>query len=199
MILYLFISHNAVVVHDYLRISAMMQSLNYDHYLIVYGGNKHIENNYVAHIECQDGYCDLPEKVNKSIKYIDNLNKYDYVFKCDRTGIIIKPFDDNVFSGTDYGGKKIQFGNPDYHKCKCEKTSPWYHKSFNGDKIIYCSGGGYILSKRAMNIVAKDENYRNHIYEDYYVGETLKKHNIFGVDIRIKEYFYDPEHPKLFT
>lgn len=199
MILYLFISHNAVIVSDYLRISTMMQSLNYDHYLIVYGGNKHIQNNYVTHIECQDGYCDLTEKVNKSIKYIHNLNKYDYVFKCDRTGVIIKPFDENALSGIDYGGKRIMFQNEKFHYRKCEKTSKWYNKPFYGEKIIYCSGGGYMLSKKAIDIVAMNDSFLDYAYEDYYIGSIMNKNNIEPQNFKIKDYFYDPEHPKLFT
>lgn len=198
MILYLFISHNAVVVNDYHRISTMMQSLNYDHYLIVYGGEKHIENNYVVHINCDDSYAGLPSKTNKTMKYLSLNEKIDYVFKTDRTCIVKKIFDKTVIKDFDYCGRRIRFQNPNYHKYKCEKTSPWYNKSFNGSEIIYCAGPGYILSKKAMKIIAKDENYTNHIYEDYYVGETLKKHNILGVDIPIKEYFYDPEHGGLF-
>jgi hypothetical protein len=200
MILYCFISHGSVVINDYHRISSMMQTLNYDEYCIIYGGNnKNIQNKYVTHIECQDGYCDLPEKINKSIKYISNLNKYDYIFKCDRTGVFTKIFDESIFYNIDYGGKIIKYQNPTFHFQKCEKTSKWHDKPFNGEKIFYCSGGGYIFSKKGANFVSMDDSYSEHVYEDYYIGSIMKKSGILPKKIDIKDYFYDTEHPKLFT
>lgn len=198
MILYCFISHGSVVISDYLRIKTMMDKLNYNEYCIVYGGDKSIENDHIKHIECRDGYCDLPEKINKTIKHISKIKKYTYIFKSDRTGIVTRLFSESKLSNIDYGGNVFLFQNPKYHFSKCEKKSKWYNKPFNGKKVKYCCGGGYILSKKAANIIALNDSYAEHVYEDYYVGSILKQNDISPIQVDIKNYFYDPEHPNLF-
>jgi hypothetical protein len=89
---YCFISHNRVVQKDYYRIKTMMESLKYNDYYIIYGGKRHIENNHVVHIDCDDAYSGLPEKLNKTMKHLALDNNIDYVFKTDRTCIVKKIF-----------------------------------------------------------------------------------------------------------
>lgn len=199
MIKYCFISHNSVIFNDYGRIKEMMIELNCDDYLIFYGGEKHIENDHVVHLDCDDSYCGLPNKINKMHKYLSLFQDIEHILKIDRTVKIHKLIDTKFLRDIDYCGKICRFSIPTYHFNKCEKTSKWYNKRFDGEAIVYCSGGGYILSKKCINIIASDNNYENHIYEDYYVGATLKPHGILPKNFPIKDYFYDPDHVKLFS
>jgi len=177
-----------------------MDDLNYNNYCIVYGGEKKLENNHVIHLDCDDTYCGLPNKINKTFKYLNIHKEFSHVLKIDRTCIFKKIIPPELLRHVDYCGRKIHnFGNfaSDYHfNRKCDPNSKWYNKLFHGKPINYCAGDGYFLSKRAINIIAQDKNYDNHIFEDYYVADTLREHEIFPMYFSIaKNYFYDPEHP----
>lgn len=199
MILYCFISHNSVVLEDYKRILRLMKKLDYDNYLIFYGGKKLIEDEKLININCNDGYCGLPDKVNKIYKYVSTKRtETSYIIKLDRMVDILQLVKIEELIGIDYCGKLARFSVPNYHFRKCEKSSKWYDKEFNGEKILYCQGVVYLLSKKAFNILANDESYEEHVYEDYYVGYTLKSKEIFPKNFLIKKYFYDPEHKKTF-
>ena len=199
MIIYCFISHNSVVQKDYDRIKKMMEELNHMQYCVIYGGKRNIENDHVVHIDCDDTYAGLPDKINKTMKYFSSDKKIDYVFKTDRTCIVKKIFDNESIQNIDYAGRILQFRSSTYHYWKCEKTSNWYNKPFNGKNIKYCSGVGYLLSKKSIGIISNDNlEYKNHIYEDYYVGQLLGKKNILPKHINCKQYFFDPEHADCF-
>lgn len=193
-IVYCFISHSKVINEDYDRISSMMQSLDYNNYLIFYGGNYCKENEHIKYIYCDDSYIGLPNKINHMCKYInDNESEIDFIVKLDRTVKIRKIFDYRNFP-SDYCGRLILFRSGTYHFKRCEQHSKWYNKEFIGEPIFYCSGGGYVLSKKAINIIAKDNLYHNHVYEDYYVGFTLRQNGIVPKRISLKDFLYDPEH-----
>lgn len=196
---YCFVSHNSVVSQDYDRIKNMMYELGCNDYFIFYGGEKYIENDRIVHLECDDSYCGLPDKLNKMYKYLTLHHNIKYILKIDRTVQIHKLINTKSLHDINYCGKICRFSISTYHFNRCEKTSKWYNKEFNGEPILYCSGGGYILSKQSINIIANDNNYNNHIYEDYYVGSTLKSHDILPTNFPIKEYFYDSNHMRLFS
>lgn len=196
---YCFVSHNSVVSQDYDRIKKMMHELDYDNYFVFYSGDRHIENDHVVHINCDDTYCGLPEKINKICKYIKQHKKINFLAKLDRTMTIKKIINYYDLDGIDYAGKPLKFGNGKYHFNRCDRSSRWYNKEFCNERIFYCLGGtGYILSKKSINFIALDESYLDHIYEDYYVGHTLMKNKIRPHNFDIKTYFYDSCHPNLF-
>lgn len=196
---YCFISHNSVVLQDYDCIKDMMYKLGCNNYFIFYGGKRQMESDRIIHLECDDSYCGLSDKINKMCKYLALNNNIKHILKIDRTVKIHKLINTESLHNINYCGKIIKFSIPTYHFNRCEKTSKWYNKEFNGESILYCSGGGYILSKRSVDIMAKDKNYENHVYEDYYVGSTLKSNDILPTSFPIKEYFYDPDHVRLFS
>jgi hypothetical protein len=199
MLAYCFVSHNSVVIQDYVRIKNMMKSLEYDNYFIFYGGELHTINDHIIHLDCDDSYAGLPDKMNRIYKYLSKQKNIKFVLKIDRTANINRIIELDQLKNIDYGGGRIwKFGCQTYHFNKCEKTSKWYNKPFIGDNIEFCSGVGYILSKKSVEIIASDENYDNHIYEDYYVAHTLLSHGILPQHIPMKEYVYDSDHPKNF-
>lgn len=202
-ILYCFISHGSEIQSDKSIIKNMMRFLNYDNYIIVCGGEPtaKLEKN-ILYLDCDDSYAGLPEKINKLHKYIDEMLNIDYLAKLDRTITVKKLVDQNTIENKDYCGAVIQFINhpktSSYHFNKCSKSSNWYEKPFIGKEIKYCIGGSYILSKKAIKIIAKDNSYSNHIYEDYYTASVLFDYGILPESINIKNYFDDINHPDIY-
>lgn len=202
-ILYCFVSHQPAILNDVITISNNMKLLNYENYIIVYGGqNLSIDHPKVINLETTDDYCSLPEKINKAYKYISLLSDLDFDFVCklDRTMSIHKLLDDNLL--TPYCGKIMKYNNIRYHIGRCTENIKWNNKEFLYDNIPYAIGGvSYVLSKDNIKYIAKDDNeYKLHVYEDVYVGSLmLKKHiSVQSFRFEINDYFFDANHPAYF-
>jgi len=201
--LYCFISHAKVIDADKYTICNMMNNIGYDNYLIVVGGSVDGINidikNHILYLNCDDSYAGLPEKMNKLYKYVYSLLNIKHITKLDRTVIVDNIIEYDTIKDIDYGGRIVKFINhpksSTYHFGKCDENSVWYNKSFTGLEIPYCLGDTYILSKKAVGLIAEDNDYSNHIYEDYYVGTILYKNQIIPQNINIRKYFYDSDHP----
>lgn len=198
-ILYCFISHQPFVEEDYLRISKMMKNLNYEHYIVVYGGSKNtnLNNTKIIHLNCADDYCSLPEKINKAFNYAYNNMQFNFLAKFDRTARIIKIFENNILN--DYCGFIKRFkDNGEYHFDRCLQNHRWSNKQFVFPRIKYAMGHGYVLSKNSVYYVSIDDNYFDHVYEDVYVGSVMTQNKIKAKKFRFytPDYFYDPEHPR---
>lgn len=198
-ILYCFISHNPVIYDDIITIPKMMNLLQYDNYIIVYGGNKeNINHNKVVNLECEDDYCSLPSKTNILFKYVvSNHQQYTHYAKIDRSTVIKKLYDRNI---PDYAGRINFLESKRFHFNKCPLESFWYNKIFEHPPIAYCSGPIYFVSNFAAKYIAEDNNlYKKHVYEDCYVGSLLESKNIFPSTISLRSYFNDPSHPLVFS
>lgn len=201
-ILYCFVSHQPAILHDHKIIAERMKKLNYHNYIVVYGGQKieNIKNNNVVHVDADDDYCSLPVKLYKVYQFINNNKSFNYVVKFDRSIILKKLFNESLFKN-DYSGLIQHYGNIQWHFNKCPKSSKWFNRDFVLESIDYCMGLGYVLSKNAINIISQDDTiYKNHVYEDVYVGDILRKNNIkpSSFTFNIAEYFYDPYHSDYF-
>lgn len=200
--LYCFISHREVIDTDKYIINNMMKNIGYDNYLIVVGGCSNAINidikNHILYLSCDDSYGGLPEKMNTLYKYINNRLNIKHITKLDRTVTINSIVTYDLIKDIDYGGRIIKFINhpktSTYHFGKCEENSIWYNKPFTGPEIPYCLGDTYILSKKALRLLAEDNTFTSHIYEDYYVGTVLHNNQIIPKDINIRKYFYDFNH-----
>lgn len=200
-ILYCFISHQPVILDDSKIICENMNKLNYDNYIIVYGGEDLLINNKkVINVSAKDDYCSLPEKINKAFKYAATNINFDFICKLDRTMTINRLLDENLL--TQYCGKVMQYNNIRYHINRCPENTKWNNKEFLYDNIKYAMGGtSYVLSKDNVKHIAKDNNeYKLHVYEDVYVGSIMLKNNIQAQPLRfeINNYFFDPNHPRYF-
>lgn len=203
--LYCFVSHNDKIIEDTITIKNMMDKLSYNDYIIVYGGEKqHIQDDHVVYLDCDDSYCGLPEKINLMFKYVFSVDRYDYAIKLDRT-TTIKKLLPNHFPAEYMGHIYMYILNKPKtgknHFGKCHENHKWYNKKFEGGEgILYCSGVAYILGKVPISIVASDDTlYKNNIYEDYYVGFLLRSKNIKPSALKLKDFFYDVEHPGIFN
>lgn len=201
MIYYCFFSHFPKINEDTVRIKEMMANLKYPYYFIFYGGeNKNFADKNTIHLNCEDGYCDLPKKVNYAFKYLINNNiSFDHIVKFDRTIIVKKIFDQDFldYSGWVHSSHDATGG---YHFNRCENTHKWYNKWHHHALIPYCWGIGYVLSFKSVKILSEDYSYEDFPIEDLYVGSVLRKNNVLPSKFPFKsiDYFFDPDHKSAF-
>lgn len=197
MILYCFISHNSAILNDTSEINRIMSQLDYPHYKIFYGGiNLGIDDDHVVHIECEDTYEGLPNKIYSVCKYIANnsiFKKYSHFCKVDCTAKFKKLLP--VLDKDYYGYLCPETDPPEfrrtYHQGKCSKNSVWNHKKYEGQFVVYCAGGFcYVLSNKAINCIANNPNNNTQdIYEDLYVGQKLLQCGIIPEHLNTTPFF----------
>lgn len=193
LMFYLYISHNKEIIADSNRVVDSMLRLNYDHYAIFYGGQKKfISNNHIIHIDCDDSYEGLPNKIHKISQYIINNTDYanfSHFCKIDSTTHLSQLIP--LITTNDYYGLIVGEGyfSRSYHLKKCSSNNTWNIKNYTGSVVPYCQGGCYVLSRKSVEIVANCPNNSEYdIYEDLYVGQKLLSNNIKPQHLNIKEY-----------
>jgi hypothetical protein len=113
---------------------------------------------------CDDSYEGLPFKTQAICKWALN-NGYDFVFKTD-TDTVVNPwtwvFTD--FLRYDYmGGENADINVP----------------GFGPERIEFASGGaGYVLSRKALTIIAETPILKGQMAEDVFVASALLRHGI---------------------
>lgn len=199
-LLYCFISHQPYIYLDSILIANMMKNINYDDYIIVYGGKKIVFNSpKIVHLDCPDDYCSLPIKINALFKYVTKNLPFEFYCKLDRTTKVLKLYDQEL---KDYCGKVIRFKNKPctYHFNRCLPSSKWYNIPFFHRRMRFCPGTIYFVSNKSANIIAQDNIICNNyaVYEDLYVGKLLFDNNIKAHFTTLNKYFYDKAHHKYY-
>ena len=145
--------------------------------------------NKIVYLPCKDDYDFLPGKVVEMIKWINtNYPNIDYIFKTDddiRFNFIelLKQSKELTLKNIDYAGS--------YVNCE-EHMSDYFRKKNPKANLVkvpatkYCPGGGYFLSKKSYTIILNNLLKDKTIYEDQSVGYCLNKHNIYPININIK-------------
>lgn len=190
---YIFISHSSKLLEHYETISKIMLDLKHKDYGIFYGGQPVIKNDHIFHINCDDTYEGLPNKIYNICKYISCnsfFEKFSHFCKIDATTpigslVCVMP--------QDYYGCILTQDNDNagrsFHFNKCSPNSEWNTKTYKGKFIPYCVGGGYVLSKKSINCIAQHSNDPNcDIYEDLYVAQQLNKCGIHPINYNIKQH-----------
>lgn len=191
--LYCFISHRAAIEQDIVNIADMC-SLHQLDYIVICGGHPSDEQiGNVVYLNCDDTYEGLSDKVHKMFRYVtSNFPDYSHYCKIDGNTTILSPVD--VLSA-DYYGNVLSpsfCSNRIYHQGKCSSGSLWNNKEYQGEFVDWCAGYGYVLSKKAATIVGNNPPSQEEIYEDLYVGKTLRRNGILPTPlISIKESLYD--------
>lgn len=197
MMLYCFISHSGAILDDKDNTYALMSKLNYLDYKIFYGGINHsIEDDHVVHLNCDDTYEGLPNKIYSICKFISNtdlINKYSHFCKVDCTTKLKKLLPN---MNEDYYGYLCREKDPPeyrrtYHQGKCSKNSVWNKKRYDGQFVVYCAGGFcYVLSRKSVQCISnKPNNSDEDIYEDLYVGQKLLSCNILPTYLNTTPFF----------
>jgi hypothetical protein len=145
-------------------------------------------------LPCGDNYEDLPVKTKLMLEWIiKHKPEIEYIFKTDDD--INFDFIKLYENYTEIKSKKINYsGNviktsgyvSEYHFGKC--SSDINNKTFYVDPSIYCSGGGYFLSKKSAQVVIETVINEDTIFEDHFVGKSLNNNGIFPTHINLHNY-----------
>lgn len=197
MLLYTFISHNSKILEKSVFIQKNMDTINYHHYRIFYcGENKNIDGEKIIHLECNDSYEGLPNKIHSIAKYIissDLCNYYSHICKIDDTNKpkkIMKLIPEQNYYGYVLRKTDLPEYRRTYHFNRCSKGSEWNQKRYDGEFVPYCAGGyGYVLSLLALRCISENPNNPDKdIYEDLYVAQSLLKCGIKPYHMDSKKY-----------
>lgn len=128
------------------------------------------EKSDVLILPCPDDYRSLPQKTYNACKWIiANQPQTKHLFKCDDDTFIHPQRLKNFSINGDYIGVGVGDGTAS-------------------------GGGGYLLSYRAVSIVAKELKFRTGP-EDVLVARTLKRRGIHLVDCRLFDHAVPPNKP----
>jgi hypothetical protein len=168
-----------------------------DDFVVVQGGV--LRDNYdserkILSLNCNDKYVGLPEKVMKTFHFLsmdENFSQYTHFVKLDDDMQVIKRFTE---IDADYvGNVHYVDGNRQWHIGRCENF--WDRIPYIGEFKPWCMGGfGYLVSRKAIEIICPDHNYLDHIYEDVYIGLLMNKAGIVPKEINTKEFVLSPDH-----
>jgi hypothetical protein len=193
MVLYVFITHRNNIENCYDRIVHMMK----DDFVVVQGGalrDTYDTEKRILSLNCNDKYVGLPEKVMKTFHFLstdENFSQYTHFTKLDDDMVVSKRFgslDDDYIGNVHHVD-----GNRQWHIGRCGNF--WDKIPYIGEFSPWCMGGfGYLVSRKALELICPDHNYLDHIYEDVYIGLLMNKVGIEPKNINIKEYLVSPEH-----
>ena len=205
-LLYVFISHTLNIDNVFLKIKNMMIQNNNENYIIVRGNitetNHYDPSKKILTISCNDKYEGLPEKILKTFKFLvdsPDFEEYTHFYKLDDDMIIKKLVNHNELNHINYAGNVQHVeGSRTWHLGKCSNNSKWNTQKYTGKFVPWCKGGyGYIISRFAINLIKNDNNYKENIYEDLYIGILLSKNNIRPISINpkfLQQFIYSPDH-----
>ena len=205
-ILYIFISHTLNIDNVFLRIKNMMLQNNNNNYIIVRGDipatNHYDPYKKILTISCNDKYEGLPEKILKTFKFLvdaPEFKEYTHFYKLDDDMIIKKYINPNNLKHIDYAGNVQGVeGSRIWHIGKCSNNSKWNTQKYMGKFVPWCKGGyGYIISRTAINLIKDEDKYKEHIYEDVYIGILLHKNNIHPISMDpkiLQQFVCSPDH-----
>lgn len=174
-----------------------------DNLIIVCGDNDLQQlyklDNKVLYLKCSDLYCGLCEKIIFMINAIIELEIFQnitHILKVDDDNYftkenIIELSKSNVIKEYQYVGKLLHISDidvtGDWHFNNTKPDNYLYNKKYYGKpNIEYLDGGeAYILSRYALNKIKQyygfndlDKIRREHIYEDYMIGEIMDYYRI---------------------
>ena len=125
--------------------------------------------------------------INKSHKI---LNSYDYIGQRLHDEHHIKEIINNDKSRKAYEDSHPEvpkWPHPrEWHFGRVNKNCYWFNKRYDGPYVPWADGGcSYILSRKAASLITIENNFntlidirKKAIYEDVFIGLTLKKYNI---------------------
>lgn len=198
MTLYVFITHQANLGNCRPRIHEMMRRASGDaDYVVVTGGavkDIYDEEQRTIHLNCNDRYVGLPEKVMKTFHFLvsdERFQSYTQFAKLDDDMIVERRFED--FIGDYVGNVHHVDGNRGWHIGRCGNF--WDKIPYIGEFKPWCMGGyGYLVSRDALVKITPDHDYLDHIYEDVYIGLLMNRAGVKPVHVDVQRYLKSPDH-----
>jgi len=149
------------------------------------------------YLDCPDVYESLSEKIASLHRYVSQSMTFGHVAKIDDdTWVNAYQFSMLEYSEYDYCGGCVAGGRSaafDWHRGKC-RNEQLSDILVNTDQVKYWYGGGYgyILSKRASQVIGQNHNQmRKQLYEDLAVANVLKSE--MNIEYS-REFRYSVEH-----
>lgn len=138
----------------------------------------------VVQLDCGDYYEDLPMKTFRALQWVrEHYPHVDYVLKSDDDIVfdferVFRLYTSLCLRRVDYAGNVVHLGehckDTTYHYGKCHDKSKEVPFPYRVLPLHYCSGGGYFLSRRAVDAcLASESVYSGHLMEDMATGEAL--------------------------
>lgn len=150
-------------------------------------------------VKTKDDYNSLPHKVITAYEAIEKTFDYKYIFKTDDDQILNNDtFFPMIMNLVKVKEPKVHYGGyivdvPFRHVSKYYLVHPELPENLVVEKIKYCNGRFYLLSKEAVfDLISKKEDIQKQHLEDYSVGlflDKMYKNNILHIDS--KKYFED--------
>lgn len=133
-----------------------------------------VEQGKIVYLPCEDNYENLTKKTLMALEWSKRLD-FQFLLKTDDDvsfGKGIENLIDNV--KMDYFGKVVKGGYvSNWHRGKCD-SEELNNKSFSVPNINYCVGGGYFLSKKAVNLIIENSHKEEvSIFEDVSIATIL--------------------------
>jgi len=145
----------------------------------------------LVRLDCDDSYERLPEKVRRVFSWVvAHYPNIGYILKTDDDvrhdfGMILRVFSTISGNRIDYAGNIVDVGDSAsvYHIDKVSESK--YKSAVVLEALRYCSGGGYFLSRRSVNIITQSPEFPKNIFEDYSVGFELNAKGLAAVGFPI--------------
>lgn len=193
MTLYVFITHRGNIENCIGRITDMMQT----DFVIVQGGatrDTYDAERRVISLNCNDKYVGLPEKVMKTFHFLstdESFSEYTHFVKLDDDMVVKEKFGE--IDGDYLGNVHYVDGNRQWHVGRCGNF--WDRIPYIGEFKPWCMGGyGYVVSRQALEKIAPNHDYLDHIYEDVYIGLLMNRAGIPTINIDVKKNVISPDH-----
>jgi hypothetical protein len=175
--------------HDNRRAEQDLSKCPFPYKYFIGSDTERVDNN-IVYLECGDNYEDLPMKTYKALEWVRiNYPYLDYVFKTDDDIKIDMVGLYNLYTQLmlhkiSYAGRAIVCNEhiSTYHYGKCSDKSKEIPISMK--KSIYCSGGGYFLNRKSVDLcLTHKETYQHHIFEDHATGNILNANGIMPIHV----------------
>ncbi len=148
--------------------------------------------NKIVYLPCKDDYESLSIKVQQMLKWIAENKEVDYILKTDDDIQFNFPNLSEIFLrahllNIDYGGYAVQ-NKEKYSTYHCKRNDVNSKQAVELPLIDFCPGGGYILSKKAINIIVNKLLDKYTILEDISVANCLYNEGILPVKLNLYKY-----------
>jgi len=150
-------------------------------------------------VKTKDDYNSLPHKVISAYEAVEQTFDYQYIFKTDDDQRLTQPGFFSLLTKllktmqppVHYGGFIVDV--PMRHISKYYLYHPELPKNLWIEKIKYCNGRFYLLSREALcNLIEKKDKIREEYLEDYAIGLYLdSKYKTNILPITTQKYFED--------
>jgi hypothetical protein len=150
------------------------------------------DEQHIIYCNSLDDYNNIPSKIITTLKGVNAMFQYKYIFKTDDDHIPIKDdFFQTLIDSLKHTQPKVHYGGniitlKDNHFSQYWKIHNCLPKILYLEPTIYATGAFYLLSKEAVEcLITKKEHFERKYIEDHAVGYFLDpfyKEHVMSID-----------------